>query len=48
MQGGGLNVLINLRDRANRLVIKDVFDIDMSVESIDAYKYYVNIKNNTA
>lgn len=38
-------MLINLRDRANRLVVKDVLNInfDMSVESIDEGKYYVNI-----
>lgn len=44
---GGLNVLINLRDRANRLVVKDILDIDfdMSVELIDEDKYYVNINN---
>ena len=40
-------MLITLRDRANRLVVKDILDIDfdMSVESIDQDKYYVNINN---
>ncbi|WP_418626684.1 hypothetical protein [Anaerosinus sp.] len=40
-------MLINLRDRANKLVVKDILDIDfdMSVESIDEDKYYVNINN---
>lgn len=37
-------MLMNLRDREDRLVIKDMLDIDfdMSVESKDN-KYYVNI-----
>ena len=41
-------MLITLRDRANRLVVKDILDIDfdMSVESIDQDKYYVNINEN--
>ena len=38
-------MLINLRDRANRVVVKDILDIDfdMYVETIDEGKYYVNI-----
>ena len=44
---GGLIVLIHLRDKENKLVIKDVLDIDfdMSVELIKNGKYCVNINN---
>lgn len=42
---GGLIMLIHLRNKENRLVIKDILDIDfdMSVELSNNGKYYINV-----
>ena len=44
---GGLHMLISLRDKNNKLIVKDYFDLDFDMSVFEANgKYYVSINKH--